>query len=274
MKASAAPSMSGCDRRGPPATERPPTERRDTAIGVLLALAIIAGWLTVHVNAVFAWHWSPLSAVSAPLVIMLQSWLGAGLVIIAHDAIHGSLAPIWPRLSMRLGSVALLLYAAFDYDRLRAAHLDHHRFAGTTRDPDFDDRPRPGFWSWYLCFMRRNLTVRQFGMLAVAVIVWVTLLGAPVVELLLFWAVPALLSSLQLFRWGTYLPHRPGRLPFADRHRARDDQRGVACTLLTCFHFGLHHRHHLHPRTPWWALPRAGRARRLDQGAKHVSSRG
>ncbi|MFA9473554.1 MAG: fatty acid desaturase [Filomicrobium sp.] len=28
-------------------------------------------------------------------------------------------------------------------------------------------------------------------------------------------------------------------------------------SLLTCFHFGYHHEHHLQPDVPWWRLPDA-----------------
>ncbi|HYD98464.1 MAG TPA: fatty acid desaturase, partial [Alphaproteobacteria bacterium] len=26
-------------------------------------------------------------------------------------------------------------------------------------------------------------------------------------------------------------------------------------SLLTCYHFGHHHEHHLRPDVPWWRLP-------------------
>ena len=65
-----------------------------------------------------------------------------------------------------------------------------------------------------------------------------------------------MLSSLQLFAFGTWLPHRRGEQPFADRHRARSSGFGWLASLLTCFHFGYHHEHHLWPGVPWWRLPR------------------
>jgi beta-carotene/zeaxanthin 4-ketolase len=83
------------------------------------------------------------------------------------------------------------------------------------------------------------------------------LLGAPAVNVFVFWAFPALLSSAQLFYFGTYLPHRHDDDGFVDRHRARSSDYGWLTSLLTCFHFGYHHEHHLHPHLPWWALPAA-----------------
>jgi beta-carotene ketolase (CrtW type) len=89
---------------------------------------------------------------------------------------------------------------------------------------------------------------------------YVLLLGAPYPNLLLFWALPAILSSLQLFLFGTYLPHRKEEQDFADRHRARSNDFSWIASLLSCFHFGYHHEHHLAPHLPWWRLP-AERAR-------------
>lgn len=84
------------------------------------------------------------------------------------------------------------------------------------------------------------------------------LLGANVANILLFFALPGLLSSLQLFYFGTFLPHRhdAAAQPFPDRHNARSNGYGYAISLLSCFHFGYHHEHHVHPQVPWWRLPR------------------
>ena len=79
-------------------------------------------------------------------------------------------------------------------------------------------------------------------------------LGARPANLLAFWAAPALLSALQLFTFGTWLPHRHTDQPFADAHHARSSGYGPLLSLLTCFHFGRHHEHHLTPWRPWWRL--------------------
>ena len=85
------------------------------------------------------------------------------------------------------------------------------------------------------------------------------LLGAPLENILLFFAAPGLLSSFQLFYFGTFLPHRHlpegGNAMFADQHRSRSNDYGNLMSLMTCFHFGYHHEHHLHPGVPWWRLP-------------------
>ena len=71
-----------------------------------------------------------------------------------------------------------------------------------------------------------------------------------------FWPLPSILASIQLFVFGTWLPHRPDHDAFPDRHNARSTRFGRPLSLLTCFHFGgYHHEHHLYPSVPWWQLP-------------------
>jgi beta-carotene ketolase (CrtW type) len=181
------------------------------------------------------------------------TWLSVGLFIVAHDAMHGSLAPALPKLNAAVGSLALLLYAGFSFRRILAKHRMHHLAPGTEDDPDFFSRAKPV--SWYLVFMARYFGWREFLTLAGAVMLYQHLLGAraPYVA---FWSLPSLLASIQLFWFGTYLPHRPGAEPFPDRHNARSSQMGAWASLLTCFHFGgYHHEHHLAPSAPWWRLP-------------------
>lgn len=228
---------------------------RQTLVGLGLAFAIIGAFILVHVVAIFAldlaqMHWPFVLA-----VVALQTWLSVGLFIVAHDAMHGSLAPFRPALNRWVGRVALMLYAGFDYDSLIERHFAHHRHAGLAGDPDFDeDHPR-AFWPWFVTFFRRYVTARQLLILAASSWFWVLVLGAPVLNLLLFWALPSLLAAVQLFYFGTYRPHRHEDEPFADRHRARSETMPPWLSLLTCFHFGYHHEHHDKPHVPWWRLP-------------------
>ena len=229
--------------------------RRQTRIGLTLAGAIVAAFIALHVWSVFFFELRGLDwALAVPLVAVL-SWLSVGLFIIAHDAMHGSLAPGRPGVNRFFGRLTLLLYAGFWMDRLTPKHFDHHKHVGTERDPDFAADHPTRFWPWYYQFMVRYFGVREFLVLSLLVWSYVLILGAPLGNLLLFWALPSILSSLQLFYFGTYLPHRHEESPFADEHRARSNDFGVLASLLTCFHFGYHREHHLSPATPWWALP-------------------
>jgi beta-carotene ketolase (CrtW type) len=96
-------------------------------------------------------------------------------------------------------------------------------------------------------------------------LVYTLVLGASYWNILLFWALPALLALAQLFYFGTYLPHRHHRDEFADNHRARSLALSPAASLFTCFHFGgYHHEHHLSPGTAWWQLPGFRRSRQAS----------
>lgn len=231
------------------------TSSRQTAVGLTLAALIVGAWLTLHVYGVFLHPLSGWGLVAAPLMIALQSWLGAGMFIVAHDAMHGSLAPGRPGLNRAIGRTCVVLYAGFSYDHLERAHHAHHRNPGTAEDPDFHAESPRAFWPWYLKFFRTYFGWREFGLLTGVIAAHLVLFRAELGPLLLFWAVPSILSSLQLFYFGTWLPHRHGDAPFADRHNARTLPRSWLWSLLTCFHFGRHHEHHLSPATPWWRLP-------------------
>lgn len=233
---------------------------RQGPIGTLLASAIISSWLVLHISMVFFLLLSTRVLLAAPLIVLVICWLNVGLFIIAHDAMHGSLVPGLARRNLWFGRVALGLYAGFRFDRLKRLHMQHHGKPGSPEDPDFHAHEPTRFWRWYLAFMRRYLGLTEILVLSVAVGVYL-LIGARLPNLLLFWALPAILSSLQLFYFGTYLPHRHDGRSFADKHNARTNQFSWLLSLLTCFHFGYHHEHHLSPHVPWWRLPAERRAR-------------
>ena len=235
--------------------------QRQTRVGIGLALLIIAAFLSLHVYSVFFLPLQGRGWLLAPPIVLALTWLSVGLFIVAHDAMHGSLAPARPSVNRLFGRLTLLLYAGFWMDRLAPKHFDHHRHVGTERDPDFSTNHPTRFLPWYLSFMGRYFRLREAAMLTVLVWTYVLLLGAPIGNLLLFWALPAIASSVQLFYFGTYLPHRHADHPFEDEHRARSNEYGWLASLLSCFHFGYHREHHLSPGTPWWALP-AERQRR------------
>lgn len=234
---------------------------RQAVVGGSLALMIIAAWLALHIYSVFFFQLSRSSWAIAPFLIALLCWLNVGLFIIAHDAMHGSLFPSIPRGNVTFGRVALALYAGFRFDRLKTAHMAHHRLPGTADDPDFDVANPARFWRWYGAFIQRYFGLEEFLILCGPVAIYLGI-GVRITNLLLFWALPAILSSLQLFYFGTYRPHRHGDLPFADAHNARTSEFGWLPSLITCFHFGYHHEHHLKPAVPWWRLPAERAARR------------
>lgn len=228
---------------------------RQGRIGLALAAAVILAWLALHIAAVFFYRFTPLGIALAPVVVALLCWLYVGLFIVAHDCMHGSLVPFAPRTNRAVGRLALLLYAGFDYDKLNREHHLHHRHAGTADDPDFSVARNGSFWAWYLDFFRHYVSWREIVVISAIVWFYLLALGAPLPNLLAFWSLPAILSSMQLFYFGTYLPHRPTAVPFTDRHRTHSNDYPLWLSLATCFHFGYHHAHHASPGTPWWRLP-------------------
>ena len=85
----------------------------------------------------------------------------------------------------------------------------------------------------------------------------VHVVGVAPLSLITMWIIPQVLSSVQLFYFGTYLPHRPG-LPFEGEglYKTRSNSYATWLSLLTCYHFGYHYAHHRAPWYPWWRLPR------------------
>lgn len=220
-------------------------------LGPLYAALIVGGWLCVHLYSLF------IHDLSAPLVqtlglIALHCWLYTGMFIVAHDTMHGSLFKA-PRANAALGSAIMFVYAGFNWGLMRKAHHTHHDNSGTAADPDFNAENPHAFWPWYTKFFLQYFGVRQFLVLFGFTLAYIAL-GAPYLNTIIMWAVPAILSSMQLFYFGTYLTHRH-REPFADHHNARTNNYPFLVSLLTCFHFGYHHEHHLYPHEPWWRLP-------------------
>jgi beta-carotene/zeaxanthin 4-ketolase len=231
---------------------------RQTMIGIAATAAMIGTWLIVHIWAMISFEISAATWMLVPAIFALQCWLSVGMFIVAHDAMHGSLAPGRPKLNSAIGAFVLFLYAGFAWRILRDAHFDHHRHAGTAHDPDFHADDPHNFWPWYAQFLRRYFGWQSGAYVWTVVLTYYFILDVPPENILFLYGMPAILSSLQLFYFGTYRPHRHLADPqssFADRHNARTDNFGTLKSLFSCFHFGYHHEHHLSPNIPWWGLP-------------------
>lgn len=234
---------------------RPVLRPFQAAIGLTLAGLVLAGWLAIHFGAVFFWELNWRTAPLVPLIVAVQCWLTVGLFIVAHDAMHGSLAPGWPRLNTAIGAFILTIYAGFAWRRVRGAHMAHHDAPGTADDPDFFVDEPERFWPWFRTFFIRYFGRRSILFVCTVVTVYILVFGASVANVVLFYGLPSLLSSLQLFYFGTFRPHRHEESGFKDEHNARSNEFGYVASLLSCFHFGYHHEHHTQPWVPWWGLP-------------------
>ncbi len=221
--------------------------------GLPLGLLVVASWAAVHVYSVF-FH-----SLSAPLwqtlgLIALQCWLYTGMFIVAHDTMHGSFAPSRPKVNAVLGTGIMFIYAGFNWKKMRAAHHAHHDNSGQDGDPDFNLENPHQFWPWYTKFFTQYFGWSQLLILAGFTFAYIFIFGATYLNTIVMWAIPAILSSIQLFYFGTYLTHRHAD-EFVDHHNARTNNYPRWLSLLTCFHFGYHHEHHLFPHEPWWRLP-------------------
>lgn len=195
---------------------------------------------------------------AAPIQVMVLCFLYTGLFIQAHDGMHGLILPARPYLNHFIAGVLVFSYACLPYRKLFKKHQQHHQHPGKVGDdPDFH-RGDERFLSWYFSFMRHYTSLEQI--IGLFVIFWVLRLGLqlPLENILLFWALPSLLSSLQLFYFGTYLPHRrkkEGEDDFDVHHHTRSHRLNLFLSFISCYHFGLHREHHRYPHLRWWQLP-------------------
>ncbi len=227
--------------------------------GAILGIALLLAWA----GSLAALLVVDLSGPAGPWIavagVLGMTWQFTAIFITAHDAMHGSVAPGRARLNHAIGAVAAAAYAMFDYRALRRAHGLHHATPARPGDPDWHDGTLPAAhespFRWYLTFMLRYLTWGQWWRLFV--VFWSLFLVVDLANLLLFWALPSVLSTLQLFWFGTYLPHRaPQPAGHTNVHHATSGRYSDVVSLLTCFHFGGYHlEHHEHPHVPWWQLP-------------------
>ena len=231
------------------------SDRRESITGLLIALSIISIWATslfflcsLDLNQVPDWI--------IPLAMLWQIFLYTGLFITAHDAMHGAVFPLNPKVNNGIGAAVLLLYGLFSYKKLLKKHWMHHHHPATHLDPDFHDGKHRNPIAWYLYFMKGYWSWRRlFGLMTVFNVLSLVL-HVPEQNMILFWVLPSILSSVQLFFFGTFLPHREPKTGYSSTHRATTYALPPLWSFIACYHFGYHEEHHEHPNVPWWRLPK------------------
>ena len=221
-----------------------------------IALTIICLWV---ISLIFFWQ---LDVVSLPWILIiagvgLRTFLHTGLFIIVHDSIHGVVS-INQKINSSMGYLAAFSYALLPYQTLADNHHKHHRYPATEKDPDYYLGSSQNFWLWYGSFMKHYQQGKQFWILfwGMTVIFFsLVALHIAIANIFLFWVIPIVLSSLQLFFFGIFLPHRQLDEGYSDRHRARSSNYSVFWSLISCYHFGYHWEHHQYPSLPWYQLP-------------------
>ncbi|MGB3138329.1 MAG: fatty acid desaturase, partial [Nodosilinea sp.] len=189
--------------------------------------------------------------------VFVRTFLHTGLFIVTHEAIHNNISNS-RKLNAVFGYITSWLYALLPYRLLAKNHRLHHRFPATEQDPDHHSQETNGFWAWYVKFMKTYQSGKQ---------VWVSLIGisiifcifmmcqVPIVNSILFWIIPMVISSLQLFTFGIFLPHCQSADESELPHCIKSINLPVFWSFMACYHFGYHLEHHLNPRLPWYQLP-------------------
>ena len=217
-------------------------------MGLLIAFLIISLWfvhlfyLLIFVEVSFA----PIMLIH----IAIQTYLYTGLFITAHDAMHGLIS------SNRLvntivGQSATWLFAALSYSPLNRKHQLHHRFPGEETDPDYCTGSQ-NFWRWWFLFLKNYVSWWQI--ITMAIIFNVLQIWVNQQNLIVFWVLPSVLATFQLFYFGTYRPHKLPHTESMMPHNARSQNGSHWEAMLSCYFFGYHYEHHESPQTPWWKL--------------------
>ena len=242
--------------------------------GFLWASAITLFWW-LQLIALLGLNVQHLSGLGVLAAVLTRTLLQTGLFIVGHDGMHGLLLPASRRWNHRLGAAALGLYAGLPYRRCLRHHRRHHIAPATPGDPDVHPDPDVGPLVWYARFMAAYLGPGSLTLLAVG---WGLLgcLAMPFTptawpNVLLFCVLPLLASSIQLFVFGTYLPHRRQRRKPAGC-QAESLELPEWLSLLACYHFGYHREHHENPGLAWFELPRQRRIGRFVTGLAERSA--
>jgi beta-carotene/zeaxanthin 4-ketolase len=220
-------------------------------MGLFVAFVIYLAWLGHLIYLLKFADADPASPLFY-LHVLLQGYLFTGLFITGHDAMHGTVCKN-RRLNDAVGWIVTLSFAFLSYQKLRKNHYLHHRFPATDKDPDFNAGSN-NFIIWWGKFMVRYTTWWQIVLMAVTfniLIIWF-----PQFKVFSFWVIPAILGTLQLFFFGTYIPHRRPHTAVMGTHKARTLRRNHLWAMVSCYFFGYHREHHETPVTPWWKLYR------------------
>jgi beta-carotene/zeaxanthin 4-ketolase len=254
---------------------KPILTETDSRMGIIVGITLISLWfvsliefLRLDLSTIF-----PLWIVFG---VFLRSFLHTGLFITTHEAIHGAISQN-QKVNNGIGYLTSFLYALLPYQVLAKNHRLHHRYPATEKDPDFYTSDSNNFLLWYVNFMKEYQQGRQAWVLLIGMAVifgGFISLHISIVNIFLFWVIPILISSLQLFTFGIFLPHRqqdqsynsnnivnlddlPSHLSLDNHHRTKSSNYSLFWSFITCYHFGYHWEHHQYPNLPWYKLPQA-----------------
>jgi beta-carotene/zeaxanthin 4-ketolase len=222
--------------------------------GLAIAIIIWLSWaLSLAILLFGVTDLEKMPSILRVLAILWQTFMCTGLFITAHDAMHGVVCPKFPQLNDLVGVICLTCYAQFSFSFTKEKHTQHHEFPASHFDPDF--QRDSNFFLWFFLFMLTYWRWSTAVWLMVTYNLMILVFHVPEENFNLFWGLPSILSVVQLFFFGTFLPHRRPREGYQSQHRTRSSNWPVFWSFISCYHFGYHEEHHRFPYIPWWKLP-------------------
>lgn len=222
--------------------------------GILIATIITSSW-AISTTYLLATNITRFPVWVIPIAMLWQMFLYTGLFITAHDAMHNVVFPQNTKVNAFVGHLVVFLYGLFSYKKLLQKHWQHHRHPASEADPDFHNGTHSNPIAWYFHFMTQYWDWRQLIGFTLLYHFARGVLHVSETNLMLFWIVPSILSSVQLFYFGTFLTHQEPETGYTNSHRAQTNPLPVFWSFITCYHFGYHEEHHEYPQAPWWQLP-------------------
>ena len=222
--------------------------------GLIFAYTILFGWFLTLYTSLFLYNFKLDSIFYGIALFTVQAVLYTGMFITAHDAMHGLIISQNRRINDFIGNICVSLYALFSFRMLLKEHWRHHKNPGSDEDPDFLGNGNSSFWRWYIHFMIYYLSFYQIFFMALIANFMIYILKVNTLNVYLLWILPALVSSIQLFYFGTYLPHKEPEGGYTNIHKAKSSEFNRIASFFSCFHFGCHLLHHEKPSIPWWRL--------------------
>jgi len=218
-------------------------------MGIVIALVIIFLWFT---HLVYSLSFAEVMFTSPVFYvhILIQTYLFTGLFITAHDAMHRNLSGN-KKVNNFFGVLISFLYAGLSYKKLLRNHFLHHKNPAFENDPDFYTGSQ-NFFIWWGIFLLRYISLVQIITMAVFFNLLKLIFNES--SIIWFWVVPALLSTFQLFFFGTYQPHKRPHDYLMKPHNARTQKANHIWAMISCYFFGYHFEHHESPGVPWWQL--------------------
>lgn len=218
-------------------------------MGILIACIIIFSW-TAHLYYLLTISEITFSDPVLYIHILLQTYLCTGIFITSHDAMHKNVSNN-KIINNTIGYLTSFLFAGFNFKVLLKNHLIHHSSPTSENDPDFNVDSQ-NFLIWWIKFLKNYTSI--FQIIIMALLFNFLIIFFHKTNVIIFWLIPPVISTLQLFYFGTYLPHRYPDINLHSPHFARSQKKNHLWAMLSCYFFGYHFEHHSSPKTPWWKL--------------------